>query len=309
MTSLQAQESTNNHKATSSSEQLSLLERLKARSAKKRFLQMHSVWQKGTNLEVIHPEAKPQATQAAHIVEVIDVDSFRQTPTREEYNAQRLSGNQLNQQQQITIHHLLERETKATSTPEKQFTQPLFDNAKLFGNVKQFKPIKKKQFVYDEKTLQEGNITPRDLKKITEILPYYDYNSSKSGSRLKSKLPAEIELSQENQIERTYPDSFFQWKASNISYCPLYFQDVQLERYGHTYPDYIQPFVSVTKFGTQLIGLPYQMGIDSPHKTVTPLGYYQPGEPAPKLCYQIPLSLKGAVYQAATVTGLIYLIP
>ncbi len=303
VTSLQAQEPANNHKATSSSEQLSPLERLKARSANKRFLQMHSVWQKGTNLEVIHPEEQPQAKQAAHIVEVIDVDSFHQTPTREEYNAQRLSGNQLNQQQQIIIHHLLERETKATPTPEKQFTHP------LFGNVKQVKPIKKKHFVYDEKTLQEGNITPRDLKKITEILPYYDYNSSKSGSRLKSKLPAEIELDQENHTQRTYPDTFFQWEASNISYRPLYFQDVQLERYGHTYPDYIQPFVSITKFGTQLIGLPYQMGIDSPHKTVTPLGYYQPGEPAPKLCYQIPLSLKGAVYQAATVSGLVYLIP
>ena len=71
-----------NRNTETSSQQLSPLERLKARSAHKRILEMHSVWQKGTNLEVIEPEI----SQAAHIVKVIDVDSFRQTPTLEPYS-------------------------------------------------------------------------------------------------------------------------------------------------------------------------------------------------------------------------------
>ena len=39
------------------------------------------------------------------------------------------------------------------------------------------------------------------------------------------------------------------------------------------------------------------------------LGWYRPGECAPKLHYQVPLNANAAAVQAATVTGLVFLIP
>ncbi len=92
------------------------------------------------------------------------------------------------------------------------------------------------------------------------------------------------------------------------AYNPLYFQDVQLERYGHTY-GCLQPAVSLGRFGVQLIGLPYQMALDPPCKCVYPLGYYRPGECAPKLCYQIPLNARAAVDAAGFYSGLGVILP
>ena len=115
-------------------------------------------------------------------------------------------------------------------------------------------------------------------------------------------------LSTEPYVPRSAAPLRYRWAASNIAYNPLYFQDVNLERYGHNY-GLLQPAVSAGKFGVQLIGLPYQMALDHPHKCVTPLGYYRPGDCAPKLHYQIPLNLRAAVVQAAAVSGIAIIIP
>jgi hypothetical protein len=65
----------------------------------------------------------------------------------------------------------------------------------------------------------------------------------------------------------------------------------------------------VGKFSAQLVGLPYQMGIDPPCKRIYPLGYYRPGECAPKLHYQVPWNTRAALIQAGVTTGMFYLIP
>lgn len=172
--------------------------------------------------------------------------------------------------------------------------------------------------------------TPDQLRKINEIQPFYDYEpdpdaddpclylcprpdglpcKSYSGDEYIPACPEEVALGSEPFTPPSMPPSIFAWKASNISYNPLYFQDVQLERYGHTYGDCIQPFVSVGKFGVQLIGLPYQMALDPPCKEMYSLGYYRPGEPAPKLFYQIPLNAKAAAVTAAFYSGVGVVLP
>ena len=82
-----------------------------------------------------------------------------------------------------------------------------------------------------------------------------------------------------------------------------------MERYGHTYGDHIQPVMSIARFGVQTIGLPYQVAIDPFCYPKYALGWYRPGETAPKLHYQIPLNLKAAAVEAAVVTGLVFAIP
>ena len=188
---------------------------------------------------------------------------------------------------------------------------------------------------------------PRDLKGIRDILPFGDYDpdpdpedpcrnlcprppgcppvdagapgdeSSEEGgaggtddrSRDTAAYCPEITpLSDEPYLPRPMTPIQYRWAASNIAYNPLYFQDVNLERYGHNYGP-LQPLASAGKFGVQLIGLPYQMALDHPHKCVSPLGYYRPGDCAPKLHYQIPLNLRAAVVQAAVVSGIAIVIP
>lgn len=172
--------------------------------------------------------------------------------------------------------------------------------------------------------------TPDQLRKINEILPFYDYEPDPNvddpclylcprpdglpckqygDDEFVPPCPEEVALGDEPFTPISMPPSVFAWKASNVSYNPLYFQDVQLERYGHTYGDCIQPFVSVGRFGVQLIGLPYQMALDPPCKEMYPLGYYRPGEPAPKLFYQIPLNARAAAVAAGVYTGIGVVLP
>jgi hypothetical protein len=121
--------------------------------------------------------------------------------------------------------------------------------------------------------------------------------------------PEETRLSHAPYEPRNFGDSLYLWEASNLWHNPLYFEDAPLERYGHTYPHLIQPFASVGKFGLQLVHLPYQMAINPVWKRVYPLGWYRPGECAPKLHYQIPLNLDAAATEAGVMTGLFFLIP
>ena len=55
----------------------------------------------------------------------------------------------------------------------------------------------------------------------------------------------------------------FTWKASGLCHKPLYFEDVQLERYGHSWNPVVQPFMSAAHFFVSVPLLPYKMGLQS----------------------------------------------
>ncbi|MCA9066317.1 MAG: hypothetical protein KDA96_24790 [Planctomycetaceae bacterium] len=130
-----------------------------------------------------------------------------------------------------------------------------------------------------------------------------------------------------NIDERALPEDFFdhvdrgeyqprqsnavvlQWAPTNLWHHPLYFEDPALERYGHTYHPIVQPFASTGRFMTQLAGLPYQMSLNPMHSRQYPLGWYRPGEYAPKKLYQIPYNQDAAVAEIATIAGLILIFP
>ncbi len=172
---------------------------------------------------------------------------------------------------------------------------------------------------------------PSKLKRITEIQPFHSYEPDPlvrakdpcknlcprpDGAPCQNlpgqtpmMCPDEVVLSNAAYPPRQFGEKVMTWEASNIHYNPLYFQDVGLERYGHSYPFFVQPFASIAKFSVQLVGLPYQMAIDPVCKKMYPLGYYRPGECAPKLIYQIPWNTRAAITQAGVTTGLIYLFP
>jgi len=103
--------------------------------------------------------------------------------------------------------------------------------------------------------------------------------------------------------------SYFYWNAPEIWYHPLYFDDVQLERYGQTPCPRLQPFLSAAHFFGTVPILPYKMGIDPPCGYVTNLGYYRPGSPTPCIGRRLPLEADAAFYETSTALGLIFLLP
>ncbi len=99
------------------------------------------------------------------------------------------------------------------------------------------------------------------------------------------------------------------WKASNLCHTPLYFEDVNLERYGHTHGPVLEPVVQSAHFFANIAVLPYKMGVHSPKECQYALGYYRPGNCAPWIIPPVPLSVRGALVQGAALTGAFWLIP
>jgi len=116
-------------------------------------------------------------------------------------------------------------------------------------------------------------------------------------------------LDQGDYIARQSSPAVLQWAPTNLYHNPLYFEDPALERYGHTYPPVVQPFASAGRFATQLVGLPYQMTLHPVHSREYTLGYYRPGECAPKKHYQIPFNEEAAIVQAAAMAGFFLIFP
>jgi len=190
----------------------------------------------------------------------------------------------------------------------------------------------------EEKTKQDGKHQysdpvrdPKMLKKVTNILPYFDYEPdedfwkkdscvnlcprSASGHCKKyttgttPECPEEMILGDKAYEGRVIGESLFQWEAPDLYHNPLYFEDVGLERYGHTHHPVLQPFVSARKFSVQLLGLPYQMTIDPIRKKIYSLGWYRPGECAPHKYYQIPWNTEAAIREAVVWTSLFFIFP
>ena len=157
---------------------------------------------------------------------------------------------------------------------------------------------------------QAGPRTPME-RMISSIQPYYDRDQDRDIRQFAIEKGKEINIpfNPKPYEERSFPQIRLAWEASNFCYQPLYFSDPALERYGHTHHPLIQPLASLGRFGTQAVFLPYQMAITPPCSFESPLGYYRPGECAPKLHYQVPLNAEAAVVEAAVVTGLFFVIP
>lgn len=145
-------------------------------------------------------------------------------------------------------------------------------------------------------------------RKLTDIQPTLTYAYGEDAQR---NLPEAFYQKVDYGVyqQQVGPKMVLQWEPTNLWYYPLYFEDVGLERYGHTHKPWVQPFVSTGKFFGQVVGMPYKMTLDSPHCPQYALGYYQPGEWAPKKKYQIPWNEEAAATQFLWMTGFFLLVP
>ncbi len=107
---------------------------------------------------------------------------------------------------------------------------------------------------------------------------------------------------------RPWPLYSYRWEAPSVCHQPLYFEQVNLERYGYSC-GVAQPLVSAAHFFGTIPALPYLMAADPCRCCTYTLGHYRPGSCAPFHLYHPPLSLRGAAVEAGAVTGLIFAIP
>lgn len=169
--------------------------------------------------------------------------------------------------------------------------------------------------------------SPKDLKPLSEIQPFYDYEPDPKVRARDPYLnvyprpadappldqdiiyPEVVGLGDDVYQERELAHVDYPWLAADVYHYPLYFEDPDFERYGHTHHECVQPFASLGLFGVQLIGLPYQMAIDPICEKEYTLGWYRPGECAPYTYYQIPWNTRAAVTSGLFYTGMFYAFP
>lgn len=128
------------------------------------------------------------------------------------------------------------------------------------------------------------------------------------GGKPGNDYPCECRLEGGSFQPRRFASTTFTWKAAGYCHKPLYFEDWNLERYGHS-RGWADPIVSGAHFFATLPVLPYKMGVELPWECIYPLGYYRPGSCAPWTVPAVPISKRGLALEAATVTGLVFLLP
>ena len=122
-------------------------------------------------------------------------------------------------------------------------------------------------------------------------------------------LPVSCTLGSQLPPDRNFVPATMNWRASGLCHKPLYFEDVQLERYGHEVGPVMQPILSTARFFGDVVTMPYKMGIHPMNECQYSLGYYRPGSCAPWTLGPVPISLRGGLFQAAAVTGVVGAIP
>ncbi len=108
-------------------------------------------------------------------------------------------------------------------------------------------------------------------------------------------------------VERCWCPQTVTWTASSLCHKPLFFENIQLERYGHSHGPLAQPIRSVGHFFVSLFFVPYNSAIAPANECQYALGFYRPGDCAPWLKDPVPISLNGLARQAVVVTGLSFI--
>ena len=185
------------------------------------------------------------------------------------------------------------------AAPKDLFAPPASETQKK-TEAKQ--PLLEQELAAKQHEFKEGCPTIKDLKKIGEL--------TTSLTPEEGDLPQDCPLGKNAVFQpRNWAPITYAWTASGLCHKPLYFEDVQLERYGHMAGPWLQPFASGAHFFLTIPILPYKMGLEPPNECIYALGYYRPGDCAPYMLDPIPLSVRAALFEAGALTGAACVIP
>lgn len=108
---------------------------------------------------------------------------------------------------------------------------------------------------------------------------------------------------------RFWGTTAFAWDATCLCYRPLYFEQVNLERYGYGCCECLQPACSAAHFFGTIPMLPYCMANDCPCYCNYSLGHYRPGDCVPRRRCRPPVNLRSMLAEGGIWTGMVFLIP
>ncbi len=101
---------------------------------------------------------------------------------------------------------------------------------------------------------------------------------------------------------QNFQDHFASWTAHQFQHKPLYFEEVNLERYGNELRH--QNVMSAAHFFTSAVLLPYKMGQTPPRTCISTLGRRRPGECVPYQIHKAPVSKRGLLTEGLIITAL-----
>ena len=99
------------------------------------------------------------------------------------------------------------------------------------------------------------------------------------------------------------------WTAPEFYTRPLYFEQINFERYETAAPAWTRPARSYVQFLGTIPVLPYKIGANGPTERMYAVGHYPHGQMAPAYSNWGKLSKRGILLQGAATTGLIFIIP
>jgi hypothetical protein len=108
---------------------------------------------------------------------------------------------------------------------------------------------------------------------------------------------------------RYWHGQLYFWDATALCHRPLYFEEINLERYGYGCCACLQPAASAAHFFGTVPALPYCMAAECPCECVYTLGHYRPGSCPPWRCHWPPSDPLAAAAEGGFMTGMIFLIP
>lgn len=165
-----------------------------------------------------------------------------------------------------------------------------------------------RRLLEEEREASEESCREEIEKLRAQTLETIDLSIRVDGS-MGEDYPYECALEDQQHEPRQWPQITYMWKAAGLCHKPLYFEQVALERYGHSWGPYTQPIMSGVHFFGSLPILPYKMGLRTPNECVYTLGHYRPGNCAPYLVGGVPFTWRAAAFQTGAATGMSFIFP
>ena len=103
-------------------------------------------------------------------------------------------------------------------------------------------------------------------------------------------------------MKRNFPESKATEVASYVVYNPLYFQQINTERYGWELGIF-QPLVGTAQFYGDVLLFPYKVAVNPPWACEANAGYALPGDPEPLRFLTPPFSWRGVAGEVGAAVG------
>jgi hypothetical protein len=192
-----------------------------------------------------------------------------------------------------------------------------------YAQTEEFEPVAEEPLAIEPPPAPAEEVTPDDMESdrparqifrpITEVTA----DATLPEGLLPEQVPEETDRDQADMMPEIGDPRFvggwgeqsFLWTATGLCHGPLYFEEVNLERYGYQCHPAVQPFVSGAHFFLTVPTLPYQMTVHPPRECIYTLGHYRPGSRVPWQRHHLPWDARAAAVQAGVTVGLVFLIP